>query len=47
MLDLYNRLPVDPNRPEDVEKYAPDGLHLNDAGHRMLAQLLKDFLKAL
>ena len=47
VLDLYNRLPVDPNRPEDVEKYAPDGLHLNDAGHRMLAQLLKDFLEAL
>ena len=47
LLDLFRDLPIDPNRPEDLAKYAPDGLHLNDAGHRVLAALLKDFLEKL
>ena len=47
VLDLYRKLPVDPNLPGDRERYAPDGLHLNDAGHRLLAERLRDFLEAL
>ena len=47
VLDLYRRLPVDPNKPGDMARYTADGLHLNDTGHRMLAALLKDFLETL
>ena len=46
-LDLFRDLPIDPNRAEDREKYSPDGLHLNDAGHRMVAATLEAFLKKL
>ena len=47
VLDLYRTLPVNPNLPADYASYTADGLHLNDAGHRMLAALLKDFLEKL
>lgn len=47
VLDLFRALPIDPNDPADAERYAPDGLHLNDAGHRMLAGYLRDFLEKL
>ncbi len=47
VLDLYSDLGIDPNVKEDREKYAPDGLHLNDAGHRVLARCLMDFLQKL
>ncbi len=47
VLDLYERLGIDPNRPEDAARYAPDGLHLNDAGHGVLAALLLKFLQEL
>ena len=47
VLDLYRELPIDPNRPEDLEAFTADGLHLNDAGHRKLAELLKAFLEKL
>lgn len=47
VLDLFTELGFDPNRPEDLEKYTVDGLHPNNAGHRMLADALKRFLEAL
>ncbi len=47
VLDLYHGLGIDPNLEEDRITYAPDGLHLNDAGHAVLAKLLKEFLEAL
>ncbi len=47
ILDLYRELPINPNRKEDFEAYTMDGLHFNDAGHRMLARTLADFLLAL
>lgn len=47
VLDLYRTLGIDPNREEDRLNYTADGLHFNDAGHRILAQHLKDFLEAL
>ncbi|MBQ8309182.1 MAG: SGNH/GDSL hydrolase family protein [Clostridia bacterium] len=43
--DCYRNLGIDPNLPEDKEKYAPDGLHFNDEGHRVLAEKLVAFLK--
>lgn len=47
VLDLYRHLGIDPNREEDRLQYTADGLHLNDAGHHVLAQRLKAFLEAL
>ena len=47
VLDLYDGLGIDPNLPEDLEKYAPDGLHFNDVGHAVLAQKLAEFLMEL
>ena len=47
VLDLYRNLGIDPHTPEHFEKYTTDGLHLNDAGHAVIAQLLKDFIDSL
>ncbi len=47
VLDLYNNLPIDPNREEDRTEYTVDGLHFNDEGHHVLAKTLKDFLEQL
>ena len=47
VLDLCEKLGIDPNKPEDKEKYTVDGLHFNDAGHHILAARLQEFLEAL
>ena len=47
VLDLYHDLGIDPNLPEDRERYTADGLHFNDVGHGILARKLKDFLENL
>ena len=47
VLDLFEKLPIDPNDPSDFEKYTIDGLHFNDEGQKILAQVLGDFLEAL
>lgn len=47
VLDLYHNLGIDPNDPEQSEKYTADGLHFNDEGHAVLADCLIDFLKKL
>ncbi len=47
VLDLFRELPVNPNKPEDFEKYTTDGLHLNDEGHIMLAHLLAKFIEKI
>ena len=44
VLDLYRTLGIDPNKPEDNKAYTADGLHLNDAGHAILAEKLTAFL---
>lgn len=44
VLDLYRTLPLDPNDAEIKEKYVPDGLHPNDAGHAIIAEHLHKFL---
>ena len=45
MLNLYERLPLNPNDPQIMQEYAPDGVHFNDKGHRILAELLIDYLE--
>ena len=47
VLDLYNKLPLDPDREEDRLAYTIDGLHPNDAGHELIASALFDFLSEL
>lgn len=47
ILDLYNELGIDPDLPEDLEAYTIDGLHFNDAGHRIIAKKLEEFLRKL
>ena len=47
VLDLYEKLGIDPVNPADKEKYTVDGLHFNDAGHTVIAARLQEFLEAL
>jgi len=47
VLDLFEKLPIDPNREEDRNQYTVDGLHFNNAGHRVLARVMGDFLESL
>ena len=47
VLDLFEKLPIDPNNESDREKYTVDGLHFNDDGHEILANTLCDFLESL
>lgn len=47
VLDLFEKLPIDPNNEADMLKYTTDGLHLNDDGHVMLAKVLGNFLETL
>ena len=47
VLNLYEKLPIDPKKPEDREKYTLDGLHYNDAGHVAVAKTIIGFLESL
>lgn len=46
-LNLYSDLGVDPHVPEQFEKYTADGLHLNNQGHILLAEKLKEFIESI
>ena len=46
-LNLYEKLGLDPNIPEIMEEYAPDGLHFNDKGHAIIADRIIRFLEEL
>lgn len=47
VLDLYAVSGLQPEILEIKEKYMPDGLHPNDAGHRIMADKLQKFLENL
>jgi len=47
VLDMYEKLGIDPADPKQYEKYTVDGLHFNDLGHHRIAVCLKDFLEGL
>lgn len=47
VLDLFALSGLQPRVPVIQEKYIPDGLHPNDAGHKIIASRLTAFLKAL
>ncbi len=47
VLNMYEKLGIDPTVDEDREKYTTDGVHFNSAGHERIANVLKDFLERL
>ncbi len=47
VLDLYRNSGIQPEIPVMKEKYMPDGLHPNDAGHILIANRLEGLLKSL
>ncbi len=47
VLDLFHSLPINPNLEWERQLYVPDGLHPNDLGHRVIAEMLFSYLKAL
>ena len=47
VLDLYTIGGIQPNLPASRERYCPDGLHPNAAGHAIIVSRLRGFLEAL
>ena len=47
VLNLFEKLGIDPNKPEDYEKYTVDGLHFNNEGQKILAKCIADFILSL
>ena len=47
VLDLYRKLPINPNNDEHRAQFTADGLHFNDGGHHVLANTLMAFLESL
>ena len=47
VLDLWSVSGIQPKVDVLREKYCPDGLHPNDAGHKIIASRLAGFLKSL
>ncbi len=47
VLNLFEKLPINPNNPADLERYTVDGLHFNDEGQKVLAKVLAEFLERL
>lgn len=45
--DLYRNCPMQPRMPGHQQRYMPDGLHPNDAGHVLIAQRLLAVLRRL
>lgn len=44
---MYDNLGLDPNDPEICAKYTADGIHFNDAGHKVLAEKIIAYLKSI
>ena len=47
VLNMLEKLGIDPKKDEDREKFTLDGLHYNDAGHVKVANCIAQFLKSL
>ena len=46
-IDLYNELGIDPDIEADRERYVPDGLHPNEAGHAEIAKKLIEVIEKI
>ncbi len=47
VVDLYKESGIEPQEDFIRERYCPDGLHPNDAGHEIIYKLLKSKLKMM
>ncbi len=47
VLDVWSESGIQPALPKHREMYMPDGLHPNDRGHEILANMIVDFLNKL
>ena len=47
VLDLFRTLPLNPNDEAIKQLYVPDGLHPNDLGHHIIAELMYSYLKTI
>ena len=47
VLDMWSVSGIQPRVPVIKQKYCPDGLHPNDAGHALMAKRLEGFLRTL
>jgi type III restriction enzyme len=47
VLDMWAVSGIQPRVPVIKQKYCPDGLHPNDAGHALMAKRLEGFLRSL
>lgn len=47
VLDMWSVSGIQPRVPILKQKYCPDGLHPNDAGHALMAKRLEGFLRTL
>ena len=47
VLDMYAKSGIQPQVKIIEEKFCPDGLHPNDDGHRLMAERIGNYLKAL
>lgn len=47
VLDLYANLGANPNVPIIQQTYMPDGLHPNNLGHKLIAEKIAAFLRAM
>lgn len=47
VLDLYATSGIQPQEPVLMERFCPDGLHPNDAGHERIYRRLRGFLESL
>ena len=47
VFDMMEILPIDPNNEEDYTKYTVDGLHFNDEGHSIIAEVMKKCLESI
>lgn len=47
VLNMYEKLGIDPNIESDNKNYTVDGIHFNNAGHAIIASRIIDFLRSL
>ena len=47
VLDLYATSGIQPEIEEVKEAFIPDGVHLNDRGHKLVADKLRKFIERL
>ncbi|MBO5321808.1 MAG: SGNH/GDSL hydrolase family protein [Clostridia bacterium] len=47
ILDLFEKCEMNPNIEGHIEKYMPDGLHPNDLGHEIIADMIINFIEKL